>query len=332
MRKEQEVIDSLTADLAELYADGLNMDESRIADSISECSRLTKTEAKQEITRKIKEIEEEGETSLNTWVYDNLDVVRVIRTSDHVSDTRYVWEFNDGTTVETGSNNRTHFNWYEYRDDIYDAAGPYLASPESHLCDGKDWREFMVRLIQERKIEKESTGPRTRAIEYLKTRIRNAEGFGNLRDATDYQGVFVEVNNDPPDDEPPVDLEAAEQECPRWRVDLLMFPNSWAKDAAEENDITTRAVQNELDARGMTVDGLRVASTEYVGGRYQTFWKLNGNFAAPAAYQPKADDELSAVTTDAKTDSGSDTGEPRDDDADDDSRNESSFGAIGGDV
>jgi hypothetical protein len=101
-----------------------------------------------------------------------------------------------------------------------------------------------------------------------------------------------------------------------------MFPNSWAKDAAEEHDITTRAVQNELDARGMTVEGRQVSETKYVGGQYQTFWKLGGNFASPAAYQPEADDD--------DTDTGSDSDVDGDDTAEDDSVDESDYGGIGG--
>jgi hypothetical protein len=322
IQKEQEVIDDLTTTLAELYADGLNMNEGHFAHGISECSRMTKTEAKGDITRKIEDINNQGKTSLNAWVANNLNEVRVIRTTDHVSDTRYVWEFEDGTTVETGSDNRTHFMWAEFRNQIFDAAGPYLAKPEDRYAEGKEWAEFMVRLIQERKTEKTSTGPRTRAIEYVKTRIRNAGGYGNVRDAADYRGVYVEVNNDPPDDEDPVDLDVTQQECPLWRVDLLMFPNSWAKDAAEEHDITTRAVQNELDARGMTVEGRQVSETKYVGGQYQTFWKLGGNFASPAAYQPEADDD--------DTDTGSDSDVDGDDTAEDDSVDESDYGGIGG--
>jgi hypothetical protein len=317
MRKEQEVIDNLSEELAECYADGLSIDEGRFARAISDVSRLTKTEAKSLITRKIQEAEAEGKNPLNIWITDNLVEVRVVRTTDHISDTRYAWEFNDNTTVETGSNKKTHFSWPHFRDDIYAAGGPYLSKPEPDYCGGEEWRDFMVRQIREHKTEKESTGPRTRAIEYLKTRIRNADGFGDLRDAADYQGVYVEVNNDPPDGEAEIDTSASTQKCPLWRVDQLMFPNNWAKDAAEEHDITTRAVQNELDSRGFTVDGRRVSSTEYIGGRYQTFWILNGRLASPAAYQPIADD-------DHQTESDSD--------GDDDSDDDSDWGAIGGEL
>jgi hypothetical protein len=350
IREEQKIVDTLSDELAECYLDGLNMSEGRFAQAISDASRLTKTEAKQEIKRKINESQNQDATRLNVWISENLTQVRVIRTTDHISDTRYVWEFSDETTVETGSNQRTHFMWPEFRDEIYDAAGPYLMKPDDGYLEGDDWRRFVVRLIQEYKNEKESIGRRTRAIEYLKTRIRNADGFGDLRDAADYQGVYVEVNNDPPDDEAEIDTSASNQECPLWRVDLLMFPNNWAKDAAEEHDITTRAVQNELDSRGFTIDGRRVSSTEYIGGRYQTFWKLNGSFASPAAYQPIADDDHQTESdsdgddepdsdisaddseSDSESDSDSDVADDAARDQADDSDDDSDWGAIGGEL
>jgi len=350
MKKEQEVIENLGDTLADLYIEGLQISEGQFARAISDSSRLTKTEAKKLITRKIQEQEAERQTPADEWISDNLDEVRVIRTTDHVSDTRYVWVL-DGITVETasGRGQRTHFNWPDFRDEIYEAGGLYLDDPAPDYRSGDEWRDFIVRQIQEHKIEKESIGPRTRAIEYLKKRIRNADGFGDLRDAADYQGVYVEVNNDPPDDEAEIDTSASTQKCPLWRVDLLMFPNNWAKDAAEEHDITTRAVQNELDSRGFTIDGRRVSSTEYIGGRYQTFWKLNGSFASPAAYQPTADDDhqtesdsdgdddsdsdISADDSESDSDSGSDVADDAArDQADDSDDDDSDWGAIGGEL
>ncbi len=309
LREEQRIIDTLSDELAECYLEGLNMAEGRFAQAISETSRLTKTEAKKEITRKIREAETEEESPVNVWVSENLAQVRVIRTTDHISDTRYVWVFDDGTTVETGSNHRTHFMWPEFRDEIYDAAGPYLTKPEDGYVQGEDWREFIVHQIQEHKIEKESIGPRTRAIEYLKKRIRNADGFGDLQDAADYQGVYIDL--EPPDDDP----DPEDEEDPLNRVESLMFQNSWVKDAAEEHEVTTRAIQNELDARGFTVDGRRVSETKYVGGRYQTFWKLNGSFASPASYEPDSDGDSD---DEAKTESDSDTSAASSEDSDSD--------------
>lgn len=328
MRKESRIIDDLTDTLADLYLDGLKIQEGRYASVISGASTLNKTEAKNLIMRKVRESESEADETrpVNEWIADNLSEVRVIQTTDHISETRYVWELG-GVTVETGSGRgeRTHFQWPDYRDEIYEAGGPYLDDPAPGYRDGDDWRDFIVRQIRQQKTERESVGPRTRAVEYLKNRIRNADGFGKLADAADYQGVFAEVTDEPPEDAAPIDTEAAQQDCPLWRVDLLMFPNSWAKNAAEEYEVTTRAVQNELDARGHTLDGRRVSSTEYIDGRYETFWKLNGTFASPAAYQPDADP---AEEDDTVSDTPADT----DTDGQDSDVDEGNFGTVGGDL
>lgn len=293
MKKEQEAVEELADTLAECYADGMNAPEGRFAKGIAEASRLNKTEAKSLITRKIQEAEADDGQPLNRWVAENLAEVRVIRTTDHVQDTRYVWDFGS-TTVETasGEGRRGHFGWPNFRDLVYESGGPYLDDPEPDLRDGSEWRSWIVTQEQAHGVEKVYTGPRTNAVEYLKKRVRNADGYGNLRDAADMQGVYVEVNNDPPEDTEPVDTDAPEQKCPEWRVDLLMLPNEWAKDAADEYEVSTRALQNELDARGFTLDETTsVSSQEWVGGRYETFWTLNGDFAAPAAYQPEASTE-----------------------------------------
>jgi hypothetical protein len=331
MRKESQIIDELSDTLADLFLDGLQVQESRFASAISDSSTLNKTEAKNLITRKVREKESDENRLVDEWIADNLSEVRVIQTTDHISDTRYVWDYG-GVTVETGSGRgeRTHFQWLDYRDEIYEAGGPYLDDPAPDHRDGDGWRDFIVRQIDQHETIKESLGPRSRATEYLKTRIRNADGFGQLADAADYQGVFAEVTDEAPEDESPVDTETPQQECPLWRVDLLMVPNDWAKSAAEEYDITTRAVQNELEARGYTLDGRRVSSTEYVDGRYQTFWKLNGTFAAPAAYQPDADADEDRDDTDSDTQSDTDSdGDGSDHDEDED---EGNFGTIGGDL
>jgi len=316
MKKEQEAVEELADTLAECYADGMNAPEGRFAKGIAETSRLNKTEAKSLITRKIQEAEADDGQPLNRWIAENLAEVRVIRTTDHVQDTRYVWDFGN-VTVETasGEGRRGHFAWPNFRDSIYESGGPYLDDPVPDLRDGGEWSSWIVTQEQAHGVEKVSMGPRTNAVEYLKKRVRNADGYGNLRDAADMQGVYAEVNNDPPEDADPLDTDAPEQECPEWRVDLLMIPNEWAKEAAEEFDVTTRALQNELDARGFTLDETTsVSSQEWIGGRYETFWTLNGDFAAPAAYQPEATEENG--NENENTNGTADTGPENGDDAD----------------
>lgn len=291
MKKEQEAVEELADTLADAFANGLNSSEGRFAAAVADVSRLNKTEAKSLIARKVQEAQANAGNPLNVWIADNLEEVRVIRTTDHVQDSRYVWDFG-GVTVETasGDGRRGHFSWMNFRDAIYESGGPYLDDPQPSYRDGKDWRDFIVNQEKANGVEKVATGPRTNAVDYLKKRVRNADGFGNLEDAADMQGVYVEVNNDPPEGVQPVNTDDPEQECPIWRVEMVMVPNEWAKDAAEEYEISTRALQNELDARGYTLEGqTSVSSQEYVGGRYETFWTLSGDFAAPAAYQTEAE-------------------------------------------
>lgn len=309
---QSQAFEELTETLGECYAAGMNLPMGLFADAVADVSKLNKTEAKEGIADKSQEKAQPGtdRAPLNEWVDSNLEEVRVVRTTDHVQDTRYVWDFGDITLeTESGAEGREHYAWSLFRDAIKDAGGPYLADPEpEQLRDGSAWREWIVGREEEHGTTKVYTGPRTNAVEYLQNRVRTADGFGDLEAAVDYNGVYVEVHNDPPEGAEPVDTDAPEQECPEWRVELLLIPSEWVKDAVEEFGISHRALQNELDARGYTLEGKRsVATREYVAGRYLTFWALNGGFAAPAAYQPDASNaDVSGVAA-LKSDAESDT-------------------------
>lgn len=311
IQTESEAFEELTETLGECYAAGLNAPAGLFAEEVADRSRLTKTIARQGIAEKSQRmaVGAADREPLNEWVDSNLAEVRVVRTTDHVSDTRYVWDFGDVTLETTsGSEGREHYAWSLYRDAIKDAGGPYLADPPEYLRDGTAWREWIVGIEEDRGTTKVYSGPRTNAVEYLQNRVRTADGFGELEAAVDYNGVYVEVHNDPPKGEEPVDTEASEQECPDWRVEMLLISSEWIRDAEDEHGIKARALQNELDALGYTLEGKRSVSTrKYVAGRQLTFWAVNGSFASPAAYSPDAASAdvsgAAAFDADAETDS-----------------------------
>lgn len=297
IKAEQEAVNEVIDTLANLYIDGLDAPDGVFAEAISEFSRMNKTEAKEQIVRRIKEKESMFGQPLEEWVSENIEKIRETKTTDHIQDTSYTWEFGGAITVETasGDGRRGHLEWPNFREMIYEAGGPGLDQPSPNYNGREEWRDFILGLEDADEVDYEkqtSKGPRTRAVEYLKDRVQFAEGYGQLEDAVDMRGCYVEVHNDPPADKQPVDTDDPSQECPLWRVELVMVPNEWPKNAADEFDVTTRALQNELDSRGHTVDGARtVSKTEWINGVRHSFWVLDGDFAAPSGYIP----ELSEV-------------------------------------
>lgn len=323
LKQEADAFEEFTDTLGECFADGLkSMSAGQFADTVAELSSsLNKTEAKQQIASKSMALkaEETGRKPLDDWIGEKLDQVRVVRTTDHVDDTRYVWDFGD-VTVETssGEEGRGHYNYVNFRDSIHEAGGPYLLDPNDPLKDSMEWRAWIVDQLEENEQVKTTKGMRTNAVEYLQNRVRRSDAHGSLGDALNYNGVYAELSNDPPDGEDSIDTDRTPQPCPDWRVDTLYIDNEWPKEAAEEFGISTRALQNEIDARGYMLEGhSKIATQEYVDGQYVTFWVLDGDFATPAAFQPEGE------ATDVSGVGALEADEEQRDDRDD-------FGSIGG--
>ena len=313
LRTEAEAIDNFTEEVGKCYAEGFTeMTIGQFASMVKDVSNtLNKTEAKQQIATATQNAKNasKGRERMTDWIDANLQEVRIIRTTDHIQETRYVWDFN-AVTLETGSGeeSRTHYHWGNFRDSIHEAGGPYLADPPDGLREMNEWREWIVELLEERNVEKTNVGPRTLAVRDLQNQVRNVSAFETLEAAINYGGVHAKVNNDPPDGAEPVDTDTAPQRLPEWRVDVLYIPNGWAVDAAEDNGTTTRALQNEIDSRGyMLNSNNKIATREYVDGEVVTFWVVDGDFAAPNTYQPEGEEQTGAEGMDTETNTTDET-------------------------
>lgn len=304
MRGETEAFEDVTDRLGDTYADEPNAKPTlgAVAKSISDISKtVTKSEAKEEITRKAqrKRASENGteRIPLDEWVRENLQEVRITRTTDHVDATTYAWDFG-GVTVETegGDGSRGHFHWINFRDTIDETGGPYLAEPNDPYTDMVEWREFIVRQREQNEQIKTNVGPRTRAVQDLQNKVRRSDAFESLEAALNYDAVHAKVIDEPPEGEEPVDTDVAPQPLPDWRVDKLLIPNDWATEVTEDKGVTTRALQTELDARGFTLPGhSKISIKRYVAGQQQRFWALTGDFATPNAYQPEGEEQTAAA-------------------------------------
>ncbi|MDB2242403.1 hypothetical protein [Halorubrum ezzemoulense] len=146
----------------------------------------------------------------------------------------------------------------------------------------------------------EEPGARTAALQALKNHVMNSTAFGNRMDAVEHGGVFV--NAEPPDN--------TEVVVPREAIASI----------TNTHEITDRALQAEISARGLTgpsTAGDKVAVSTTVHGNWQTFWYLSGDAfeVNEDSYKQEAEDPLDRM--------GPAPGDEDDDDDDDKVVNES---------
>ena len=282
LRKEADAFEAFSERVAECYANGLtSVTAGQFASMVADVSgSLNKTEAKQHIVSKTQTRKNDAadRPALNGWLTESLQEVRVVRTTDHVDRTRYVWDF--GTTTletESGDEGRAHYHWKNFRDSIYDAGGPYCAPPDENLRAMEEWRDWIVTQLERHKTEKTTLGPRSRAVDTLQNRVRRAEAYGELSMALDYQGIYLEFAGEQPTE--------TVTEFGEHTIQTLYIPNEWPTEVVEDHGISVQALQNEIDARGFMLEGhSKIATQEYVDGQYATFWVVTGDFATPAIY------------------------------------------------
>lgn len=299
LRGETEAFEETTEALARIYAEEPDATPQLgpVANSISDLSNnINKSDAKEQITslaqRKRAKQNGNERTPLDKWIRENLQEVRVTRTTDHINVTTYSWDFG-GVTVETesGEESRAHYHWQNFRDHIEESGGPYLNDPNDPLTDMKEWRDFMVRQREQHETVKTYVGQRTMAVRKLQNAVEQRDAFESLEAVLNYGGVHAVLNEEPPDGTDPVNTDTAPQRLPEWRVDTLLVPNDMAKDAVEDTSATVRGLQVELDARGYTIEGQAGISVEkYVAGQRNRFWVVTGDFANPNQYQPEGEE------------------------------------------
>lgn len=319
MEEETAAIETFATEFAKCLQDGVNNSQvSPYAALVADASKWhTKTDVRQQIQTALEELDGKGKTPFDDVVRERLRSVQVIRTTDHKQGTTYRWEFAD-CTIETegggGKNRRGHFNWNNFRDLYLEASGNDAAKPQSDFRGGDEWRSFIVDMIDERGTSTTFEGPRTVAVKELANRIRNSNGYGTLGAMVDRDGVYVDLQVR--DDLPAWwQAFAPEQEFQKGEDSLypapgsvreVRIPNHLATRVAENNEITPRALQVELNARGHVPPrmGGRVSETKWVNGNERTWWVLSPDLATPQVYipQPASAAKQEAAKAASKTD------------------------------
>lgn len=281
---EQETALKFADEQAEALSDGLQPAHMRSAcDNVADTAdNYTKSDLIDLVEDRLEGIADnkDARRPFDVILREDLEEVVIVRTTDARQKTIYRWQFPAGT-VETRStkDGRAHFRWSGFRDEYYDATGEDPKKPTKEVRGGEEWREMLVTLIEKRGREVTTRGPRTTAVDSLRNFIRRSRAFGNIEDMVDYDGIYAD--DDPFGDE----------------ADEIWIHNHDIKRICDDNELgSVIELQNELDARGYTIDRISgVSDSTFVHGSKVTYWVLDASIAEPATYEEEAESPAEQV-------------------------------------
>ena len=291
---ESEIISDTVDQIADMIVDGLTESPNAAAGMLSgETKFYTKSDIKGQIQDAVEEKHNDGKPALDEFVEDRLDNVLTVKTTDHKQGAEYIWDF--GTfKVETssGQDGRGHFRFDQFREFILESGNVNVAPPTKHHRGGEEWRDFMINIMDERGETRESTGPRTEAVEALQRRIRKTTGYGTAESALNHSGVWLVAESvEIPEwwsgltDLAPQD----DRDTPEDAIEEVRVHEDEIKKVIEDAEISRSALYHELNARVLTVPWADGASTTvWVNGGNERFWLLSPDAGLPDTYVPDA--------------------------------------------
>lgn len=289
--EEQESVSHLVEVVGQALVDGMNEPVGMFAGAVADASTyFNKSDVKGQIADKAEELRGGSKQPLNEFVQDRLKHVTVVSTTDHKQGATYVWDFGE-FRVETrsGADGRGHFHWSHFRDLLLESGGVNVGPPESDYKGGEEWRDFMVGIVAENKVERHTRGPRTEAFEALQNKIQNSTGYGTAEGALDHGGLWLlRESEDVPDWWAGIGGDPTERrDLHAGTVQEIRVHESDIKQVVEDVDINRSDFYHELDARGMTLPHMNGASmTQWVDGSNERFWALLPDIGTPRTYVP----------------------------------------------
>lgn len=299
---EQKHVAAFVDELARALTDGLNDAVGFYAGAVAdEAEYYSKTDLKQQVKDKTEELRGGDKQPLDEFVQERLESVLVVRTTDARQGAEYIFDF--GTfkiETQSGEDGRGHFRFDQFRNLIHESGGVNTAPPVQDRRGGEEWRDFMISMIDDRGEERYTRGPRTKAVEALKNKVKRLSGYGTPEAALDRTGIWVVRSTvDVPEwwqflgrlspDE--------DRDLPAGPVQEVRVHESVIASIIEDAGITRSALYHELNARNVTVPGTSGASmNEWVDGTDERFWTLLPDLGTPRTYVP---DPNTAVTASA---------------------------------
>ncbi|UPV72965.1 hypothetical protein M0R89_10435 [Halorussus limi] len=333
---EEEAVHTFADTVADALLEGFGESStgvhvSAIADT---ADYFNKTDVQGVIQEKVEAKKQADRRPFNEVLETELEEVVTVKTTDHKQDATYRWDFGTATVeTQSGKDGRGHFSWPDFRDMYLEATGNDAAKPVKDLRSGDTWRQFVVEQMETKERVVETKGPRTAAVEELQNHIRNATGYPTLGDMIDRNGVYVDVKQaDTPEWWAAFGSDDGEIEPTTDNVRRIGIQSQLAQRVAENNGISTRALQLELDGRDYTTgyDG-SVSAQKYYGQTVHSYWELSAELALPNEYEPAPETATEATERELEemtTDTDGETPEATADGGDD--GDDGGMGTVGG--
>lgn len=216
--------------------------------------------------------------ALDKYLETNLVQVKKYESTDNHADPRYLWEFDDGTAVETHSG--LPYEWYEFWKKLTAATDkqllPEFASeeigdpdddpqyavlslgPESRPWAKDNYIQCISDLEGDRVTHVETVGPRTEVWEAVRNHIGRSRAVTDLTDAIENKAVHVTHTDDG---------DLAE----------VWVPTAIINTEADDHGVEPHALHSEVIARGADSDelgGEKIAEAKRAGTTTTRFWRL----------------------------------------------------------
>lgn len=281
LKAENSVVGDACEVIAELSENG-DISESEtnaLADQLSDLlARYNKTDLKDEFREYFTEERGDG-IPFDALLEERLESLQTIHSTDAKQGTVWRWHFSDGVQLETETSKdggRKHYDWNGFKRDYFDSLvalgdGEKITKPAQDHREPTDWQEFVDSLILEHSEAVKHVGPRTEAVRMLRDYVTRNIGYTQMKHMRDRNGVWVDY-----------DVDTGGKATADGGVNELRIPVEEVKRICDQVGISTRGLQIELDARGVThADTNGVSGAEYVGGVRVGYWSLSPTFADP---------------------------------------------------
>jgi len=279
LKAENSLVGTACERVAELSEAGemsegeMNALADQLADTLA---RYNKTDLKNEFGEHFAETGGEG-VAFDELLETRLEKIQTIHSTDAKQGTVWRWYFSDGVQLETETSKdggRKHYDWHGFKRDYFDSLisldkGQRIAKPSPDLRDPDNWQVWIDDLILQYSEAIEHVGPRTEAVRMLRDYVSRNVAYLDMRDMRDRAGVWVDTDTD---------AEAIAD----GGVSELRIPLEQIQRVCDQAGISTRGLQIELEARGLTYDGTNgVSGASYIDGKRVPYWALDPNFADP---------------------------------------------------
>ena len=193
----------------------------------------------------------------NIWLEHHVEEVVIQQSTDHNVETTVKWVFDTGDVLETQD---THYSWSDFMTEVNKTNHEFVFyEPEDYVKGGQEWKvEFMMPFLNHHGEVVKVEGSRTQALEELQNTIRTRKAFDEVSEA--YQGSVVYVEDED--------------------FDEVYVLSRIVSTVAEEYSVTLRALQSELDSRGV-IEGKASEIIRLDNGQTARCWNLPSSFAEP---------------------------------------------------